>query len=666
MGRQRFTEPFKLLVIAAGTVACVFSAARLPAARIDVSFLALALITVVIASWNIVKIPFASGHLTISDTFIFLAMWLYGGEAAVLLAAAESFCSSLRVVRSWTTIFFNAAAMACSTFLTFWALWVFFGPFAELPHGKRYAAFVGAVCVMALVQYAVNSMLVAVAEAFKRDAPIWDTWRTHFVWASIPYLASACAAALIARIAGAYGFYAIILTIPIAAVIYITYQTYRRNIEASAAQAEQARRHIEELSLYIAERKQAEAERDQLLVREQEARAEAEAANRLKDEFLATVSHELRTPLTPILGWARLLRAGGLPAETARQAFEIIERNARAQSRIVDDLLDVSRIVSGKLRIEKKIIDLAPIVEMALEAIRPMAEAKHVRIESSLDEAAGPVNGDPDRLQQVVWNLLSNAVKFTPEGGCVAVRLERAGSSAKLTVRDTGIGIPAEFMPYIFDRFRQANSTSTRSHGGLGLGLAIARHLVERHGGRITAESPGENSGAIFTVELPLFAPQTETAAESAAPAVQGTSAASPVESRPPSLDGLRILVVEDEADTRQFLQHVLERYDAAVRTAASVPDGLLEFEKFRPDVIISDIGMPEEDGYDLLRKVRAFGAERGGQTPAIALTAFARDEDRRRALAAGFQMHVAKPVNPDDLVAAVAGAARRESAPAP
>jgi PAS domain S-box-containing protein len=406
------------------------------------------------------------------------------------------------------------------------------------------------------------------------------------------------------------------------------------------------------------EHKWVEEERTRLLASEQEARREAESANRLKDEFLATVSHELRTPLTAIMGWAHLLRAGQIDAKGAGNALETIERNARAQSQLIDDLLDVSRIITGKLRLDVRQIDPSSFIESAIEALHPAAEAKDIRIQKVMDTGVISVAGDPARLQQVVWNLLSNAIKFTPKGGRVQVRLERVNSHIEIVVSDTGVGIRPEFLPHVFDRFRQADQATTRQHGGLGLGLAIVRHLVELHGGTIQAESRGEDQGATFTVKLPVVPVyQKENFDERVHPAARD---ALPSFGYPEKLDGLKILVVDDEGDTRELLSIGLKQCGAEVTLAGSVKEALEAIEKARPEILISDIGMPVEDGYELIKKVRALPAERGGKIPAIALTAYARTEDRLRALRTGYQMHVPKPVELAELVAVIASLVQR------
>ncbi|HEY0099788.1 MAG TPA: ATP-binding protein [Pyrinomonadaceae bacterium] len=410
-----------------------------------------------------------------------------------------------------------------------------------------------------------------------------------------------------------------------------------------------ARRRQYEVREHLLAQKRAEEERALLL-------AEAEAANRTKDEFLATMSHELRTPMTAILGWAQLLRSNTLKESDFSHALEIVERNARAQTKLIDDLLDISRIITGKLRLDVRVVDLASVIEAVIDSLRPTAEARAIRLQPLLDPQAGPVSGDTDRLQQVVWNLVSNAIKFTPKGGRVQVMLARINSHVEITVSDTGKGISAEFLPHVFDRFRQADGTTTRRQGGLGLGLSIVRQLVELHGGAVSVESVGEGQGATFIVQLPLMATRRRSDAGDGArwrhPTAGGDDASFDC---PPSLEGLRVLVVDDEADTRGLLRKVLEGCGSEVMTAGSVAEALESIAQTKPDVLISDIGMPEEDGYELIGKLRALETGRAGRIPAIALTAYARVEDRVRALTAGFQVHVPKPIEPAELIAVVA-----------
>jgi PAS domain S-box-containing protein len=406
----------------------------------------------------------------------------------------------------------------------------------------------------------------------------------------------------------------------------------------------------------VTDRKRAEEERAGLLDSERAARADAERANRLKDDFLATLSHELRTPLNAILGYAQILRHGPAQPADVAEAMDVIERNARAQTQLIEDLLDVSRITSGKLRLDVRTVDPAGLIAAALEAVQTAAQAKGIRVTQVLDPHAGPVSGDPARLQQVIWNLVTNAVKFTPKGGKVQVRLARVNSHIEINVSDTGQGIEPEFLPHVFDRFRQADATTTRHTGGLGLGLSIVKHLVELHGGAVSANSPGKDRGATFTVTLPVAV--VHGVADPGTPAAAAAAAAGPVtgaSARPDTiLKGVRILVVDDDPDARSLMNRVLATAGATVATAPDVPHALAAITESPPDLLISDIGMPHQDGYDLIRQVRARGLT-ARELPAIALTAFARSEDRRRALMAGFQVHVAKPVEPAELTATAA-----------
>jgi PAS domain S-box-containing protein len=412
----------------------------------------------------------------------------------------------------------------------------------------------------------------------------------------------------------------------------------------------------------VTERKQAErllertaAERQELLESERQARGEAERASRLKDDFLATLSHELRTPLNAILGWAQLLRMGRLDDDDRAQGLETIERNARAQTQIIEDLLDMSRIISGKIRLDVQRADLASVLNAALDSVRPSAQAKSINLTKRLDPRVPPILADPARLQQIVWNLLSNAVKFTPRGGNVGVMLERADSHIRIVVADDGEGVLPDFLPHIFERFRQQDSSTTRRHTGLGLGLSIARQLVELHGGTISVDSGGPGKGTTFSVTLPL--PDAREELDLAHPLSdvgQGIR-----------LSGVRVLVVEDDADARELILQVLREHDAEVVTAASPAEAMIMLKQQRPSVLVSDIGMPDQDGYELMRMIRALSSADGGEIPAVALTAFARSEDRTRAMLAGYQVHISKPFEPRELIATLASLAGRNRRPA-
>jgi signal transduction histidine kinase/ActR/RegA family two-component response regulator len=408
------------------------------------------------------------------------------------------------------------------------------------------------------------------------------------------------------------------------------------------------------LSKEIMERKKAEAHRDELLVSEHAARLEAERINRMKDEFLATLSHELRTPLQAVLGWCRLLSSSEQTGERLAKGLEVIDRNTRAQVRLVEDLLDMSGIISGKTRLDAQRVELAPIIDAAAAAVRNSADAKGIRLQIVVDPLAQPVRGDPARLQQIFWNLLTNAIKFTPKGGRVQISLERVNSHLEITVADTGEGIKPDFLPYVFDRFRQADSTSTRRHGGLGLGLSLVKQLTEMHGGTVRAKSPGEGRGAVFSIALPSIILHDLNGERPEKMHPQAAEARSEL-CDTITLKGLTVLVVDDEPDARQLITHLLEQCHAEVLAASSAQEALSLFRGSRPNVLVSDIGMPETDGHELIRQVRALPKEDGGDTPAIALTAFARSEDRTRSILAGFQMHLSKPIEPSEFIAVVA-----------
>jgi len=412
----------------------------------------------------------------------------------------------------------------------------------------------------------------------------------------------------------------------------------------------------------VTDRKHAEEERRLLLASAQAARAEADAANGIKDEFLATVSHELRTPLSAILGWAQILSSSKLDEQESKRAVETILRNARAQREIIDDLLDVSRIIAGKLRLDIRSVEMNRIIEAVVEGVRPAANARNIHLQTTIDPQVSPISADPDRLQQVIWNLLSNAIKFTPEGGRVEVRLESREAQVEITISDTGQGIDPELLLHVFDRFRQFDSSSRRRHGGLGLGLSIVRQLVELHGGTVTAESPGAGAGTTFKVMLPVTSvqPDINDIEETSHPIIEGNNSTY----SSPSLDGLRVLVVDDEPDARELVAAALMLRGAEVVSFGSAIEALEEMERQLFDVLVSDIGMPEMDGYWLINKVRQLPAERGGRIPAVALTAYAGTEHRRHLLLAGYQMHIPKPVEPAELTSLIASLAGRNAKP--
>jgi len=406
----------------------------------------------------------------------------------------------------------------------------------------------------------------------------------------------------------------------------------------------------------ITERKRSERERERLLADAQHAREQAEAASRVKDEFLSTLSHEMRTPLTAIVGWIYLLRGGRLDDPARVRALDAIDRNAGAQAQLISDILDLSRIVGAKFRLDVRPIQVAPVVASAIETLMPAANARRIKVQTVLDPSAGLVSGDTDRLRQVVWNLLSNAIKFTPKGGTVTARVERVEPNILVTIEDTGVGINSEVLPHVFERFRQGDSSNTRSHGGLGLGLAVVRHLVELHGGQVTASSAGEGQGATFTVTIPLLDKAEAVSGDRGEGAAAAATKELPDDA--PRLDGVRVLVVDPSEEVRASVSHILRLGGAEVDAVDSAADALTSFARSVPDVLVSAIDMEGETGYSLLRKVRSLPRDVGGAVPAAALTAHSRTDDRVRALRAGFQMHLAKPVQPAELLAVVAALA--------
>jgi signal transduction histidine kinase/ActR/RegA family two-component response regulator len=636
-------------LVIAGAVIVLGAIYAFPFRELDTRFVFLCLM-VMASSLIAIPIPRVSGRITVADTFVFLTLLMYGGSAAILVSALEGVAATLIISKRPRTILFNSAILATSTFFTVAILnWTVGSPITITDNGFS-EKFFGAVCLMALVQYAANTSLIAVEKAYKIKESTWNTWRTYYLWTSVTYFAGASAAGIIAILIRAYGFYAVVATAPIILIICFTYQTYLKNIEASVAQTEAARLHVEELSRYIGELQRSEEARGQLLVRAERARAEAEAANRIKDEFLATLSHELRTPLTSLLGWSSVLREAKRDQKVLNQGLDAIDRNARVQAQLIDDLLDVSRIVSGKLNLDVRPLDISSVTRAAINVVRPAADAKSITLDYRAEPGLGAISADSARLHQIIWNLLSNAVKFTPQGGKITIRIEQEKSHAKVTVQDTGQGIDAEFLPRVFDRFRQADSSTTRSFGGLGLGLAIVRHLVELHGGTVSAESEGVGKGATFSATFPLLTERAE-------PVAHDLSVA---EVR--SLDGLRVLLVDDEPEAREIISTVIGRTGAEVKACISASEALAKVTEWRPDVILSDIAMPEEDGYSFIGKVRSLPREKGGETPAAALSAYAREEDRKRALAAGYQMHIAKPIGASQLVTMVAKLAGRDT----
>ncbi len=428
-----------------------------------------------------------------------------------------------------------------------------------------------------------------------------------------------------------------------------SYQALEQRVAERTRELQQSN---ERLQAEIVERRRAESDREALLTREQVLRAEAEELSRLKDEFLATMSHELRTPLNAIFGWITLLRTRRLDGPTEERALETIERNARAQKRLIEDLLDVSRVVTGKVTLELAVVDPRRIIEASIETMLPAAQAKGIALVPRLDAEVGILRGDSARLQQIVCNLLSNAIKFTPMAGRVEILLSRREGEAEITVRDSGQGIKPEFLPYVFDRFRQEDGSISRRHGGLGLGLAIVRYLVELHGGTVCAASDGEGQGATFTVRVPIRQSGPERSPEPL-PAAPGASGA-------PRLSGVHVLVVDDDPGAREVIARILQSLGARVTLAGSGPAALTLLFERKPHVLVADLGMPEMDGYALIEQIRALDPNLGGRVPAVAVTAYASAQDRLRALHAGYQNHIAKPVEPEELAAVITSLAGR------
>jgi signal transduction histidine kinase/ActR/RegA family two-component response regulator len=649
--RVQFGQVYMWSLVIAGAAIVLGAIYQLPFRELDARFVFLCLM-VMASSLIAIRIPRVSGRITVADTFIFLTLLLYGGAAAIVMSALEGVTATLVISKKPRTILFNSAILATSTFFTVAVVFWRFGSPVQIKRGFTSDFFIP-ICVMALVQYIANTTLIAIEKSHKINESVWNTWRTYYLWTSVTYIAGASAAGIVAILISKNGFYAVVATAPIILIICFTYQTYLKNIEVSIKQTEAARLHVEELSKYITELQHSEEARGQLLLRAERARSEAEAANRIKDEFLATLSHELRTPLTSLLGWSSVLREARRDEKVLNQGLEAIDRNARVQAQLIDDLLDVSRIVSGKLNLEVRPLDITSVTRAAINVVRPAADAKGISLDYWAEPGLGAISADSARLHQIIWNLLSNAVKFTPNGGKICIRVEQDGADARVTVKDTGQGIEPEFLPRVFDRFLQADSSTTRSFGGLGLGLAIVRHLVELHGGTVSAQSEGLNKGATFSATFPLLAERAE-------PFTMPHSEPHGMENH--SLDGLRVLLVDDEAEAREILSTVMTRTGAEVTACHSASEALATLLEWKPDVILSDIAMPDEDGYSFIGKVRSLPREKGGETPAAALSAYARDIDRRQALAAGYQMHIAKPIAATQLVTMVARLAGRDS----
>ncbi len=617
--------------------------------------------------WKVnLPLPLTSGStLSVSYAADLMALLLLGPRHAVVIAVAGVLAQCTLKVKAPYPVYrtlFSMAAEAITMMATGFVYTSLGGPFAPVQFGLLARPLVGAITAY----FIVNTGLVAGAIAASTGRSFFRVWRDDFLWSSASFMVAGTAGAVAAVVvARGEHWKAVLMTAP----IYLTYRTYQvfigrledqrrhsaeteRLHKATVDALESARRaetalagEKQRLAATVAELTRLEQGQKLMLRREQAARASAEEASRLKDQFLAMVSHELRTPLSAVVGWSDMLRTGKLPAADREKATEAIYSNARRQARMIDELLDVARITSGKLRLERTAVNLAAVVRDALDVVQVAADAKGVQIERSIDHSIGTIYGDGGRLQQIAWNLLSNAVKFTPTGGRVRLDLRRSNNLAELTVTDNGMGVPPDFLPYVFEPFSQADASTRRVHGGLGLGLSIVRQLVEAHGGNISVSSDGEGRGTAFIVQLPLVSMPFDQVASRAA-----VSDEPPV----PSLEGLRVLVVEDDLENREALAANLASERAHVLTAASAAEALELMKSSRVDVLLSDIAMPLEDGYTLIRKVRALDGA-AAKVPAAALTALARDEDRQQSLDAGFQLHLAKPIDSASLIAAVA-----------
>jgi signal transduction histidine kinase/ActR/RegA family two-component response regulator len=624
------------------------------------------LLACVTSSWKVtLPMSLSSGStLSVSYAADLMALLLLGPEAAVVVAVVGAWMQCTFKVKRPYPVYrtgFSMAAEAITMVATGIAYSSLGGSTALLGVSEIAKPLVGAIGTY----FFVNTSLVAGAIALSSERTWWRVWHDEFVWGAPSFMVAGTAGALAAIVVDRGEHWKAVLMI---APVYLTYRTYQIGV----GRIEDQRRHVvetqrlhretlealrqalnaeralaeekERLAVALADMTRLEEGRNQLLERELAARAAAEEANQIKDQFLAVVSHELRTPLNAILGWAELLRDGRLPEDKRDRAAHAIFDSAKRQAHLIDELLDVARIMSGKLRLERRTVDLTEIVSGAVAVVQPAIEAKHINI--VVDAAAMPaVYGDSARLQQIAWNLLSNAVKFTPEGGSVRIHLRTVGNVAELTVADSGDGIPSDFLAYVFEPFRQADGSTTRPHAGLGLGLSIVKQLVEAHGGTVGAANSEDGRGAVFTVRLPILSMVRRRATDP-----------NPDQRRESdeSLDGLRVLVVDDDEESRHVVAAHLESYGAVVVTAASSPEALDLLQHRQVDVLLADIAMPGEDGYALIRKLRALAGS-AGVVPAAALTAFAREEDRQAAFRAGFQLHLTKPVEAASLVAAVA-----------
>jgi signal transduction histidine kinase/CheY-like chemotaxis protein len=626
-----------LVMLAGGTVLWTWLPRDYPRPTLFLAVLTIACLT---AAWKVnLPIPLSSGStLSVSYAAKMMALLLLGPRHAVLIAVAAAFTQCTYRPKQpypfYRTVFSmgaEALTMAGTSVAYAWLA----GPSAPMNGSVLALAkpLVGAVSIYFLF----NTGLIAGAIALSTQQPITKVWRNDFLWSGITFMVAGSAGAIAALVINRGEFwFALMLVAP----IYFTYRTYQLFV----ARLEDQQRHMAEMA-------RLHEVRHELLEREQSARAAAEEANRLKDQFLAIVSHELRTPLNAILGWTDMLRKGVLDEERRDRAYQAVWDSAQRQAQLIEELLDVARIVSGKLRLEISSVDLRDVTRAALNVVQPAADAKGVQVTFDADEMVGVIDADKARFQQIAWNLVSNAIKFTPNGGSVIVRLRRTQVNVELVVADTGQGIPDGFLKSVFEPFRQVDESTTRANGGLGLGLSIVKHLVEAHGGTISVYSAGADQGSTFTVRLPI--PESNTRRSDAGHASAATTPGLPRHA--PSLKGLSVLVVDDDEEGRLIVSAQLEAHHAGVFTASSAAQAFDLLRSEHIDVVLADIAMPGEDGYTLIRKLRTQGSPELASIPAAALTAFARNEDRIRALRAGFQSHLAKPIDADLLVSTVA-----------
>src|SRR2546427_3897380 len=611
-------HPARLYVasmIAAGT--CVF-AASFPRAYPRPGLFAVLLVTGCLTSiWkvNLPIAPSSGSTLSVSYAADLTALLLLGPQQAMVIAVVGVLAQCTLNIRHPYPVYRTVFSMAAEaiTIVATGAVYGWLGGWS----GPLVISAIAKPLVGAIATYFVfNTGLVAGAIALSTGRSAWRVRYDDFLWSGASFMVAGTAGAIAAVVIDRGQQWLAVLTL---APVYLTYRSYQ---------------------IFIS--------RLELLEREKAARASAEQANRLKDQFLAIVSHELRTPLNAILGWADILRRGAMDERRRDRAFQAIYDSARCQAQIIDELLDVARIMSGKLRLEYGAVDVLETVRHALVIVQPLADTHHIHIAVDADAAIDAIQGDGARLQQIVWNLLTNAVKFTPDGGAVHVRVRRAHLGVEIAVTDTGRGIPRDFLPHVFEAFRQADASTTRHHGGLGLGLSIVKHLVDAHGGTVTVDSDGAGRGSTFTVRLPVVAISAAQPEPATTAPVAGVS-----------LHGMSILVVDDDKESRDIVAEYLQGHQAIVRTATSASQAFEVLQREHVDVLLADIAMPGEDGYALIRKLRACTAPALASIPAAALTAFARDEDRERALQAGFHLHLAKPIDPQSLVDAVASLAK-------